>query len=61
MKLKTTKSTAAPSASAPALTNKCTINKGDVLSAQLAAFMPQRKVDDAPAAPAAKKPGKRRG
>lgn len=59
MKLKTVKSTAVPSVHVPILTNKCAINKGDVLSAQLASLMPKRKVDDVPAAPAAKKARKR--
>eukprot|EP00959_Pyramimonas_sp_CCMP1952_P272636 5699564-Pyramimonas_sp.AAC.1 len=59
MKLKTAKSTAAPSVSVPILTNKCAINKGGVLSAQLASLMPKRNVGDVPAAPAAKKARKR--
>ena len=59
MKLKNIKSTAVPSVSVPVLTNKCAINKGDVLSAHMASFMPKRKVDDEPDALAAKKARKR--
>ena len=37
------------------LTNKIDVKKGEVLSAPLAALLPKRKAEDAPAAPAAKK------
>ena len=59
MKLNNIKSTAISSVSVPVLTNKCAINKGDVLSAHMASFMPKRKVDDEPDALAAKKARKR--
>ena len=55
MKLKVMKSKVVPSVPVPVLTNKCAIKKGDVLKAQLASFMPKRKVDGESAAEAKKR------
>ena len=54
-KLKVMKSKVVPSVPVPVLTNKCAIKKGDVLKAQLASFMPKRKVDGESAAEAKKR------